>query len=149
MKRTPMKRGTMLGRMPMNRSTKPIAPVSATKKRRREQRAGMSMAELRPILWKRCGGHCERCVRTLDFETFDAHHRKFRSRGGKDEIVNLVALCGECHFWAHSKGREAGPAGFAVLASQDPGTIPITLPGNHRVLLTKLGGYHLIRKEGS
>lgn len=126
--------------------------VSTTKKRRREQRAGPSMAELRPTLWGRCGGRCERCGRSLEFETFDAHHRKYRSRGGKDEIVNLVALCPECHFWAHSHGREAGPAGFSVQASQDPGAIPVQVyagryaSGRPKVFLTLDGGYYSTKR---
>lgn len=128
-------------RTPMRRSTKPIAPVSATKKRRVEQRKGPSMAELRPLLWRRCGGRCERCGCPLTFEGFEAHHRKFRSRGGLDRIENLVALCGEHHRWAHSQGREAGAEGFSVQATGDPSRIPIRLPNARRAYLLPDGTY--------
>lgn len=124
---------------------KPIAPVSATKKRRREQKAGPSMAELRPILWERCRGVCERCGRHLDYDTFEAHHRKFRSRGGLDRIENLAALCGDDHRWAHANNREAGLAGFTVTRTANPAEIPMhvrsALGVTYRVLLTPEGTY--------
>ena len=30
-----------------------------------------------------------------------AHHIKFRSQGGKDELCNLVTLCANCHRGLH------------------------------------------------
>jgi len=31
----------------------------------------------------------------------DIHHLIFKSRGGKDNIENLICLCRECHIKAH------------------------------------------------
>ena len=125
----------------MARGTTKIAAVSKTNKRRREQKAGPSMAELRPLLWKRCGGRCEFCGITLDFETFEAHHRKFRSRGGLDRIENLVALCADCHHWAHSEGTKATKTGFAVPSVFDPATVPVNIGAGLPVYLTAEGTY--------
>jgi hypothetical protein len=41
---------------------------------------------------------CECCGN----EAKDIHHIKFRSRGGLDEISNLMAVCRNCHIFAHS-----------------------------------------------
>ena len=41
---------------------------------------------------------CELCGRPAA----DIHHIKFKSRGGTDEIENLMALCREHHDKAHS-----------------------------------------------
>lgn len=125
----------------LKRSMKPIAARSTTKARRREQAAGPSMASLRPLLWARCGRMCERCCVYLDYETFDAHHRKFRSRGGLDRIENLVALCQTCHGWAHRYSLDAMTVGLAVLRTEDPATIAITKRFGAPLYLTTEGTY--------
>ena len=33
----------------------------------------------------------------------DIHHIKYKSRGGKDNIENLCALCRDCHTKAHQE----------------------------------------------
>ena len=33
----------------------------------------------------------------------EIHHILFRSAGGKDELINLVAICRNCHDKAHGK----------------------------------------------
>lgn len=40
---------------------------------------------------------CENCGNPA----VDIHHIKFKSRGGKDEIANLMAICRKCHNKAH------------------------------------------------
>ena len=40
---------------------------------------------------------CEVC----EDPAVDIHHIKFKSRGGKDEIENEIALCRRCHNKAH------------------------------------------------
>ena len=42
---------------------------------------------------------CEVCGRVA----VDIHHIKYRSRGGTDEIDNLMALCRSCHDKAHAE----------------------------------------------
>ena len=42
---------------------------------------------------------CEACHR----KAVDIHHIKYKSRGGKDEIENLMAVCRTCHDLAHNE----------------------------------------------
>lgn len=43
---------------------------------------------------------CQHCHQTA---AVDIHHIIFKSRGGSDEVENLIALCRECHDKAHGK----------------------------------------------
>jgi len=42
---------------------------------------------------------CERCMSSAN----DIHHINYRSRGGEDEVKNLIALCRKCHDKAHAE----------------------------------------------
>ena len=42
---------------------------------------------------------CEVCHK----QAVDIHHIKYKSRGGKDEYSNLIALCRDCHNLAHEE----------------------------------------------
>lgn len=42
---------------------------------------------------------CEMCHNLA----VDIHHIIYKSRGGKDEIENLIALCRDCHNLAHDE----------------------------------------------
>ena len=42
---------------------------------------------------------CEVCHNTA----VDIHHIIYKSRGGKDEIGNLISLCRHCHNQAHDE----------------------------------------------
>ena len=43
----------------------------------------------------RANGYCERCGKPSS--DLALHHRKLKSRGGKDEVSNLVGVCHPCH----------------------------------------------------
>lgn len=47
---------------------------------------------------------CEHCGRVA----VDIHHIKFKSRGGGDNIENLIALCRKCHDMAHNNELDEG-----------------------------------------
>jgi 5-methylcytosine-specific restriction endonuclease McrA len=49
--------------------------------------------ELRQRVHKRDAGRCRVCGKA----GYEAHHVEFRSRGGKDEMANLVLVCRQCH----------------------------------------------------
>jgi len=80
---------------------------------------------------ERSGGVCEGCRKR---PATDKHHRKYKSRGGKDELINALHLCGGanglpggnhsgCHGIAHSKrGHELG---WSVNSWDDPAEIPV------------------------
>ena len=43
---------------------------------------------------KRDGGNCQECGDKFGIEH---HHARFRSAGGKNDVENLLLLCGLCH----------------------------------------------------
>lgn len=57
-------------------------------------------------------------------ETLDPHHIKFASRGGKDELDNLITLCRSCHDGIHAGGlvvtNEAGKITFRRIGKWKP-----------------------------
>lgn len=87
---------------------------------------------------------CARCA-IIIWSGGSRHHRKFKSRGGGDEVSNGVLMCGSgttgCHGWAHSNPVSARQAGFAVGASEDPRLVPIKHALHGLVWLDDLGGF--------
>ena len=71
---------------------------------------------------KRAGGRCEAC----NAVGVQIHHRLYRSRGGEDALVNLLALCLEHHGIAHTAVGEA--RGWSVRSGYDPATVPVLFP---------------------
>lgn len=57
------------------------------------------------------------------------HHRKFKSRGGGDEVSNGVLVCGSgttgCHGKIHADPARAAEFGFAVHAHEEPREVAI------------------------
>lgn len=94
---------------------------------------------LRAEVRERAGGRCELCSEPLG-RTWEAHHRKLRSRGGQDSACNLVALCHLCHRRCHSHVAWAEEHGFIVASYDDPATVPLALHLDRWVLVT-LRGY--------
>jgi 5-methylcytosine-specific restriction protein A len=73
----------------------------AKAERRRRHESTRAWRRLRAEAIARAGGICERCgIRPA----VDAHHLVRRSRGGRDRIDNLVALCEDCHAEEHRHG---------------------------------------------
>ena len=109
--------------------------------------AQLDMKELREIVYSRCGGYCEKCGGGLP-EGWALHHRKLRSRGGKDTPDNCVALHHNCHnlasYSVHNNPAEAERTGFMVSAWQDSFECPLTLPDGNSVILTPEGTYHYL-----
>lgn len=69
--------------------------------------------QLRETLWARSGGFCEISGWPLDFETFDAHHRRPKQMGGTyreltDSPANLLALLPLVHN-GHPKSVHGAP----------------------------------------
>jgi len=108
--------------------------------------------DLREIVWLRCGGYCERCGIPLHENDFALHHRKLKSRGGKDELSNLVALHHYCHNLGtdsvHLNPEDATREGFMVASWSNPEETPVTLGDGRMVLLTTSGHYKPL-KDGA
>jgi hypothetical protein len=107
---------------------------------------------LRGLVYARSKGYCEKCGGQLPF-SWALHHRKLKSRGGKDEVENLVALHHECHNLAtdsvHNNPNKATEVGLMVSSWSNPAECPVTLPDGSSVILTALGTYkYLTGKEG-
>ena len=97
---------------------------------------------IKPLIWARSNRQCEAASfvasvlpkneedRTeeivnavLDFLLVECggtavhvHHRRYRSRGGTNNPVNLLALCNAHHSWVHAHGGFGQPANLLRLA---------------------------------
>ena len=103
---------------------------------------------VRELVAKRSGGVCEGCGQA---RATDMHHRRFKSRGGKDTPSNLLHLCGGmyglpggnhsgCHGIAHS-GRQGALRGWAVPSGwMEPAEFPYQGPDGSWWLLDRTGG---------
>lgn len=102
---------------------------------------------LREQALSRCRGYCEKCGRSVP-ENFALHHRKLKSRGGKDTIDNLLVLHHECHNLGtnsvHLNIKEATEKGYIVPTRQEPSEYPVTLFNGFIVTLTVEGTYNYL-----
>jgi HNH endonuclease len=90
----------------------------------------------------RAQGYCEFCGRVAT-ESMALHHRKLKSRGGKDSVSNLVWIHHECHnlgtHSVHLNPQMAEERGFMVGSWQDPHEVPIKSPDGNFYLLSDDG----------
>ena len=107
---------------------------------------------LRELVLARCEGYCEKCGTGLTNE-FALHHRKLKSRGGKDTIDNLVALHHQCHNLGtnsvHLNVKLATESGHIVPQHADPFDYPLVLPNGSTVKLTVEGTYDYIERKAN
>lgn len=98
--------------------------------------------QLVELVKKRAGGYCEICGRVAQ-ESMALHHRKLKSRGGKDEAANLLYLHHECHNLGtqgvHNQVAYATSKGWIVNSWADPLTTPVVFPGGVVVMLLNNG----------
>lgn len=85
---------------------------------------------------ERSFGLCEGCG---ERRATEIHHRLYRSRGGRDEVTNLLDLCGwgnhtGCHGEAHTL-PERQIDGWSVPSGEDPGERPVLYRGHWMKLL--------------
>lgn len=82
-----------------------------------------AMTKIRPLLWERARGRCEVSGLPLDYDTFDAHHRRNKGMGGtsrdnRDCISNLLALDPQVHNGGprsvHGRATWSRPRGYLV-----------------------------------
>ncbi len=98
--------------------------------------------QIREACFERSGYRCEKCGKPASQAyRFEAHHRKLVSRGGRDELCNLAALCSTCHRWCHDNNTRAEMAGWIVPSWADPARRAVTLHDGRMVLFDDLGGF--------
>jgi 5-methylcytosine-specific restriction endonuclease McrA len=66
---------------------------------RRKRLSREDYQRLRIKILQRDRWKCQRCGAA---HQLDVHHILLRSRGGDDEIMNLITLCRSCHRETHS-----------------------------------------------
>lgn len=102
--------------------------------------------EQRLEVFMRAGQRCERCGEIIVL-AHSIHHRLPRGRGGKNELSNLVLLCGSatspggCHGEVESYREKAYDDGWLVRSEMDPATVPVIHATFGRVLLDNDGGW--------
>jgi len=110
--------------------------------------SGAALRERNVKIDRRENQSCARCGKGI-WENGSRHHRKYKSRGGGDEVSNGVLLCGSgttgCHGWAHHHPDLARAEGFAVNSWEDPALVPVRLylAGGRAVYLDDEGGWSL------
>lgn len=119
-RKTPLAQGKPLVRKtPLSRGT--------TAPRQRPLRRPKMPSEIREAVVARAAGRCDYCGRPMPAGVEDAHHRKLRTRGGKDTIENLVAVHHHCHMWIHEHPADSTTLGFMVSSWNDEEEIPVFL----------------------
>lgn len=107
---------------------------------------------LRALVWSRARGYCEKCGQSLPY-SWALHHRKLRSRGGKDTVSNFLALHHECHNLAtdsvHNNPKDALEKGYMVSSWAEPAECPVTLPNGDTVMLTEEGTYKYLERKAN
>lgn len=87
---------------------------------------------------------CEGCGRWVN--SYEMHHRQFRSRGGVWVPSNILLLCGWCHNCATDERPWAVARGFNVKTGQEPSRVPVRLwyADEALCLIGDDGGYLLV-----
>lgn len=98
----------------------------------------------------RAAGYCEKCG-SVAAESMALHHRKLKSRGGKDSVSNLIYVHHGCHNLGtdsiHLNPGYSANKGWMVGSWQEPNETPMFLPDGRLVILEENGKITEI-KEG-
>jgi hypothetical protein len=95
----------------------------------------------------RANGYCEVCG-VAEQASMALHHRKLKSRGGKDCVANLIRIHHGCHNLntnsIHLNPAEAERKGWMVGSWQEPDEAPMVLPDGSIGLLNEDGTIHIL-----
>lgn len=94
------------------------------------------------IVEERAGFYCEVCGRSAS-ESMALHHRKLKSRGGKDTPANLIRVHHGCHNLntdsIHLNPEKAEDKGWMTPSWKDPEEQPMLYHDSYFVLLDNEG----------
>jgi len=94
------------------------------------------------LVEERAGGYCEICG-SPEQESMALHHRKLKSRGGKDSVANLIRVHHGCHNLnttsIHMQPELSERKGYMVGSWQEPTDCPLERPDGSVVLLQENG----------
>lgn len=103
------------------------------------------------IVHARANGYCEVCGFPGLLENMALHHRKLKSRGGKDTPANLILVHHSCHNLhtdsIHLRPANAEQKGWICPSWKDPHEHPFVKPDGSIVLLQD-DGSEMIMMEG-
>ena len=103
--------------------------------------------EIVQLVEERAGHYCETCGKPA-LESMALHHRKLKSRGGKDEVANLIAVHHKCHNLGtnsiHLNPERATVKGWMVPSWANPAEYPLHLHGAEIVVLDNKGNYNTL-----
>jgi len=101
---------------------------------------------------QRANGYCETCG-GVPGETMALHHRKLKSRGGKDTVANLIWIHHGCHNLntdsIHLNPEMAEHKGWMVGSWQDPEEVPFLQPDGSFVFLNNDGSKKILGKANN
>lgn len=99
------------------------------------------------IVEERAGDYCEVCGHPA-LPSMALHHRKLRSRGGKDTPSNIIRIHHGCHNLRsdsiHHNPENASQKGWMVGSWQEPSQVPFTCPDGSIVLLLDDGSTNIL-----
>lgn len=86
---------------------------------------------------RRSGGVCEAMIPgACVWAGQQLHHRRMRSQGGADEVVNLLDVCHGCHEWVHRHPADAYGRGLLVRSVNSPADTPVRYRNSRDILIT-------------
>src|SRR3954454_1197209 len=111
-----------------------------SRERNKAERGHQLPEKILLALKARARGRCEVCGDAMPYRCH-GHHRKLRSQGGLDELVNLLLIHPACHHSVHMNPMWAREHGYLVSAVDHPAAVLVTLHGQRRVRLRPDGTY--------
>lgn len=116
---------------------KPLPSILQRKEKRQAKAANRT--EVYRAAYKRDGYRCRACNDRVvpnsphEFNRAHPHHLRFRSKGGKDSLANIMTACALCHRFIHAyRMSVAGDANGKLTFSAEGRTPWVSWPTSGR-----------------